>query len=244
MPSFYHEINFDSRSAFRSLGDNNRPTFFFNDPMYIQKYGIKSMQIPLSFDNCYKDNQIVLRLEITRFNGLITNLHTVNIPRNTYFFDGAAPVDNNGHVALLAALNASYAPQPGTVWEIEASTDELWQPYYGTYKFKLTGPAAAGNDPVSVKITVETSANFSRLLGYHPNETVTKTLIVNSDLVGVAAEADVFRTPVTKFSDYNYLILRSDIASGAHYLPISNVGPNFSMSNALGRYPVLTGNHD
>lgn len=248
----YREIHFDSRSGARSLGDNNKPTFLFNDPIYLNKYGLKTVQIPLSFYNCYKTEE-VFNIKFYNSSNVLQSETDVTIPAGLYYYTGGSS-DFNGFEIIKNQLESTIPSGSEYEWEVINGETGISADTYTKIgiKLNLTGVADANRN--KIRISVYTNTIFARMIGYHPSEadaTIGTRNIVEGPLKVVTggplstsldfSNAD-YATPPTKFQNDNYLFLRSDMAYGAHYLPNSASVPNYSMSDVLARIPIKTGN--
>lgn len=265
----YREVHFDSRSEYRTLGDSNKPTFIFNDPLYVKKYAVRALQLPLNFFNCYKTEDVFITRVYNSSNVLELTANT-SIPAGLYYFNvgtgtPTVPTDYTAAGIMKKQLDATFT-SPDIDFNIVASTAHVSQPNYLKLGIKSIYTGTTTYNKYQIGIYVDTV--FAKLLGYHPSDateivndngkerpvfffTITEfdgtTEIADSvtfeeTIPDVSNDAAHFITKSTKFSDFNYVLLRSDMAHGAHFLPSGNAGPNFTMSNVLQRIPIQTGN--
>lgn len=226
----YRELHIDSRSQYRSGGTVSEPEFRFNDPLFLRKFALKQCQIPLVYYNNYKQQVNFVIHYADDADGTNDTTYNVTVPLGLYDFGGANP----GAAALETALNAA---DPGSPWTVTESADLVHGDDY--QKISIVRDTTA-TPQAFFWLEVKPATIFCKLLGYHPSEVRISTIPAYVDnTVGASG-----LTPSTKFVDFNYLYLRSDLAQGSHFTPQANTGPNYQIGNVLARVPIPTGQDD
>lgn len=222
----YREVHFDSRGDGRLSGNRSHPRFIFNDPIYLDKFCLKNVQLPLTWLNIEQDEIITFW-----FNGAATEW-PILIPADNYDATGLAAllqqellVANNtisGVANPWGAVTVVAAPTTNQVNIFLTFSNMVANPNTWRLQFTANGTAFGTDSPQT-----------ARFMGFPTSQTVWE-----ADLVAPTGLAKTTPYP-TKAADVNYLLLRSSMANGAQYSAntTSRAG-SWGSSNILAKIPV------
>jgi len=223
----YREVHFDSRGAGRLAGTRSHPRFIFNDPIYLDKFCLKNVQLPLTWLNIEQDEIIVFWYNAVEW--------PVLIPANNYDAAGFAALVQAG---LLVANNPyTGVANPWGAVTVAATPITNQVNIFLTFSNMVTGPnawyltftAALGG------AWGTEAPQTARFMGFP-----TTADGWDADNAGGVGDGLPKTTPYpTKSADVNYLLLRSSMANGAQYSSntTSRAG-SWGSSNILAKIPV------
>lgn len=219
--SIYRELHLDSAQNGRTSGSISKPEWQFMEPVYMKKFCVKHVSIPLSFPNIYQESYLVLNVRTDDGPGYASR--NVDVPIDTY--------DSTKFAELLQNAFDTWTKTNGTTHEFTVDVDVVVDEV--TLEEEITLQLLSTTNPIDVgkvefqfaQISDDLGAdNFSilqRFLGYGTTKGGEQEPALET-WVELPLPAFTQTTSITnplKFSLPNYLMMRSTLGSGSRFCP-------------------------
>lgn len=222
--SIYRELHLDSAQNGRTSGSISKPEWQFTEPVYIKKFCVKHVSVPLSFPNIYQPSQVFLNLQR---NGGPVQSAILEVPVGLYSAQTFVEILNTE----LQEWSQTNGSLHNFFLQADIFTDDISSEQYVILSQEQVDGKPVSTDEVKFRFSRITDEypfeNFSilqRFLGYGTDKSDDVELLPALGIwVDLPLPSEVERheliTGATKFSLPNYIMMRSTLGSGSRFCP-------------------------